>query len=180
MDGLLIREIILYAVISITVALGIIVISLFAGYFGAKKGGHNTSTVTKCITAFLPAFAVFIVLSVVICAAFSVYKERTARQQAGIEYEQAGDYYMAYWSYRELQEDIGFEWSDLDECIERVREPGLYATAGVFEDAQEWIDAITTYQQIPNYLDSQERIDVCMYRYLLDKHPDWILGGIIQ
>lgn len=86
-------------------------------------------------------------------------------QAIGIQYEEEGRYDEAYEIYLTIWLKMG-DWSDIEECMDRVRTPATYMNAGKLELEGKWFDAGMKYAGIMDYQDSTERFNLCMKNYL--------------
>ena len=74
-------------------------------------------------------------------------------------------YDEAYDVYLDIYNTMG-DWSDIKECIDRVKVPAMYMKAQKLESEQNWFDAGMLYSKILEYQDSLERFNFCMEKYL--------------
>lgn len=87
------------------------------------------------------------------------------KQNIGIAYEKDCRYDEAYDVYLDIYNTMG-DWSDIKECIDRVKVPAMYMNAQKLESEQNWFDAGMLYSKILEYQDSLERFNFCMEKYL--------------
>lgn len=153
------RNIIFVALCAVAIVVTVLGLGFVIGQLVGGKHSRSKSFILLIVIAICWMIVIFFGM------ARATYNNLKAQQQVGFEYEQQGEYYEAYQVYLNIYSRMG-NWSDIQECIDRVYSPAMYSNATELMKAHNYLDALKIFLELGNYGNSKTCAENCMRAYL--------------